>query len=195
MRASLAAAAAVALALVALAGCGDDASLPPPPPAGPDTIFRFSDFQAAPLVDGGEVTLASLRGKVVLFDVFGTWSASSRRTTPLVVSLYARYRAQGLEVVGLAYERTADPVQAREAVTAYRQEFSVPYVLALGPEVAREELRRKALARGEVPTLFVMDRQGVVRDLFEDLPPGHEAILADRIERLLAEPYVPVPGT
>jgi hypothetical protein len=27
-----------------------------------------------------------------------------------------------------------------------------------------------------------------VRDVFEGLPPGHEAALADRLERLLAEP-------
>lgn len=185
--------AGVVLAMV-LAGCSKDAGTEPPARPESGTIFRFSRFTSAPLVSGGEVTLRSLRGKVVLFDLFGTWCLECRRSAPLLVSLHERYRRKGFEIVGLAYEKTGDSAQGRDAVERFRQEFNIPYPLAIGPDVVWEELREKADVPGVVPMLLVMDRQGVVRDVFEGLPPGHEAILADRVERLLAEPHVPLPG-
>lgn len=177
------------------AGCdGDNGN--PDHTDGPQTgmLFRFEQFTSAPRTDGGEVTLRSLAGKVVLLDLFGTWCLPCRRSTPVLVSLYERYRDQGFEIVGLAYEQTRDVAQAKRAVEAFRGEFKIPYILAVGPDVVWEELRKNARITGDVPTMVLMDRQGVVRDVFEGLPPGREAVLADRIERLLAEPYVPVPG-
>ena len=185
---------ALGLAFLA-AGCdGDEAE--PDPADGPDVLmlFRFEQFTSADRTDGGEITLRSLAGKVVLLNLFGTWSAPCRRSTPLLVSLYERYREQGFEILALAYEQTRDVTQTKRAAEAYRSEFSVPYVLAVGSDVLWKELRQNARVVGDMPTFVLMDRQGVVRDLFEGLPPGREAVLADRIERLLAEPYVAVPG-
>lgn len=157
-------------------------------------LFRFEKFQTAPRVDGGEVVLASLAGKVVLLDLFGTWCPPCRRSAPVLVSLYERYRDKGFEIIGLAYEQTPDVEQAKRAAEAFRREFRIPYVLALGPDVLWEELRANAYVKGNLPTFVLLDRQGVVRDVFEGLPPGREAVLADRTERLLAEPYVSLRG-
>jgi len=160
----------------------------------PLMLFRFEKFTSAPRIDDGEVTLRSLAGKVVLLDLFATWSSPCRRSAPLLVSLHERYRGEGFEILGLAYEQTRDMVQAMRAAEAFRSEFRIPYILAIGPDVLWEELRQNTTVMGDVPTIVLMDRQGVVRDVFEGLPPGREAVLADRIERLLAEPYVPLPS-
>ncbi len=176
-------------------GCdGDDAE--PDRMGGPEALmlFRFEKFTSAPRTDGGEVTLRSLADKVVLLDLFGTWSSPCRRSTPLLVSLYERYRDQGFQIVGLAYEQTGDVVQAKRAAEAFRSEFGIPYILAIGPDVLWEELRQNVKVGGDVPTFVLMDRQGIVRDVFEGLAPGREAVLADRIERLLAEPYAALPA-
>ncbi|MBE3070717.1 MAG: TlpA family protein disulfide reductase [Planctomycetes bacterium] len=184
-----------ALGLV-LAGCngGDDGDADPDVAYVTPPLFRFLKFAAAVRTDdGGEVTLKGLSGRVVMLNLFGTWSPQCRRIAPVLVSQYQRFHDQGLEIVGLAYEQTADTAQATRAVEAFRSEFGVPFILALGPEVLWEELRDSAGVRGVLPTIVLMDRQGVVRDVFEGLPPGHEAVVADRLERLLAEPAVPVP--
>lgn len=176
-------------------GCdGDSGESTPASPDETPILFRFEAFTKAPRSDGGEIAVQSLMGKVVLVDIFGTWCAPCRRSAPVLVSLYERYHDRGFEVVGLAYEQTGEPAQSKEAVEAFRREFNIPYVLALGPKVAWDELRRRAGFKGTVPTMLLMDRQSVVRDMFEGLPPGHEALLADRIERLLAEPVVMLPG-
>ncbi len=156
-------------------------------------LFRFETFDAAERTDGGEVSLKSLAGRVVLLDLFGTWCPPCRRATPVLVSLYERFRNQGFEIVGLAYEQTADTAQAKRAVEAFRGEFSVPYILAIGPPAVWDELREHSRVAGVVPTIVLVDRQGVVRDVFEGLPAGHEAVVADRIERLLAEPAALAP--
>ncbi|MBM4017672.1 MAG: TlpA family protein disulfide reductase [Planctomycetes bacterium] len=194
---------AAALLAAALApGCGGKDESPagpadarPPAKSEPEgsVLFRFDRFASATLVDGGEVTLGSLEGRVVLLDLFGTWCPPCRRSTPVLVSLYQRFHERGLEVVGLAYERTADPAGAREAVKGFREEFRIPYTLALGPDVVWQELQAKAQAEGAVPTLLLVDRQGVVRHMFQGLRPGEEAVLAERIEKLLAEPAAPGP--
>ena len=189
------------LAAMLSAGCSGDGQSDQPAkgpnagesPSGTPVLFRFEQFTGAPLVDGGEITLRSLEGKVVLLDLFGTWCSPCRRSIPLIVSLHQRFSGKDLEVVGLAYERTSDEAQAREKVKAFREEFSIPYTLALGPDQAWQELAVKAKAEGVVPTLLLIDRQGIARYMLQGLKPGEEAVLAEQIEKLLAEPAVPVP--
>jgi thiol-disulfide isomerase/thioredoxin len=188
--------AVVAAMPVLVAGCNggqDDAEADAEALRDSTALFRFERFDMAERTDGGEVSLKSLAGRVVVLDLFGTWCPLCRRAAPVLVSLYERFRGQGLEIVGLAYEQTADTAQAKRAVEAFRSEFAVPYVLALGPQAVWDELREHARVVGVVPTILLVDRQGVVRDVFEGLPAGHEAVVADRIERLLAEPAALAP--
>jgi thiol-disulfide isomerase/thioredoxin len=191
---------AIALAAAALAalawGCSgreeaENGGSPERPPGG--VYFWFDRFTAAPLVDGGEVTLDSLKGKVVLLDLFGTWCPPCRRSVPVIVSLYERYRGRGFEIVGLAYERTDNPAEARELIKRFREEFKIAYRVALGPAVVWEELKAKANADEAIPTVLLLDRKGTVRDMFQGLKAGQEAEMADRIEQLMAEPAPPSP--
>ena len=195
---------AVAVAAALAAGCWgsapspDDGSAKPDssarkPGAAHETLFQFEAFTAAPLVGGGEVTVASLRGQVVLLDIFGTWCEPCRKSTPLMVSLYERFRTKGLAMVGLAKELTDDAAQAAESVKSFREEFKVPYRLALCPDTIWDDLTRKAKVDRVVPTVLLVDRHGVVRYLMQGYDPGGEAALSDAIEKLLAEPTGSVP--
>ena len=192
---------AVAALLIATAtvlgiGCSksDESSAPVKPASNEVRVFRFSEFHKAPLIDGGEVTLAGLEGKVVLIDLFGTWCPPCRRSVPILVSLYHRFHAQGFEILGLAYEQPGEESQKIARLKAFREEFGIPYRLAIGPEVVWQELAKNADAQGVVPTLLLMDRQGVVRYITEGLQPGEEALLSQNIEKLLAEPSVKPPA-
>ena len=159
-----------------------------------EVLFQFNAFKSAPLVGGGEVTVESLRGQVVLLDIFGTWCEPCRKSTPIMVSLYERFHAKGLAIVGLAKELTDDAVHAGESVRSFREEFKVPYPLALCPDTIWDDLAEKASARLEVPTILLVDRQGVVRYLVQGYGLGEEATLADDVEKLLAEPTGAVPA-
>ena len=172
-------AACLALAIV---GCGKETA---PPPEGPGGNTPFLITFEADRADGGKVTLDALKGRVVLVDIFGTWCPPCRRAAPVLVSLYERYRTQGFEVVGLAYERTETVEAAKEAVLAFKQDYGVPYVLAIGPEAVKGQIPRGFEG---YPTMVLVDRQGVGRRHFVGFAPGEEAVLAEEIEKLLAEP-------
>jgi thiol-disulfide isomerase/thioredoxin len=172
-------AACLALAIV---GCHKETA--PPGEGSAGTAPFLVQFEAE-RVDGGKVTLEALKGRVVLVDLFGTWCPPCRRATPVIVSLYERYRTQGFEVVGLAYERTETVEAAKEAVLAFKKEYGVPYVLAIGPEAVKGQIPGGFEG---YPTMVLVDRQGVGRRHFVGFSPGEEAALTEEIEKLLAEP-------
>jgi len=64
----------------------------------------------------------SLQGSVVLLDLWGTWCAPCRREMPFLHAAYARYHADGFEIVSVAFDQSAGKVQA------YRQtEHPMPW--------------------------------------------------------------------
>ncbi len=108
-------------------------------------------------LDRRAVRLSHLRGRVVLLNFWATWCAPCRVETPWLVEFDGQYRAQGLEIVGIAMDDgNAD------AVAAFTREFHVGYAIALGNNDVGD-------AYGGVqflPQSFFLDRQGrIVRHL------------------------------
>jgi thiol-disulfide isomerase/thioredoxin len=59
-------------------------------------------------VDGSEVDLTKLRGKVVLLDFWATWCPPCVEEVPNVVAAYKKYHDQGFEVVGVSLDQDKD---------------------------------------------------------------------------------------
>lgn len=63
-------------------------------------------------VDGSQVDLANLHGKVVLIDFWATWCPPCRGEVPNVVAAYKKYHDQGFEIVGISLDQDKDALLA-----------------------------------------------------------------------------------
>ena len=82
-------------------------------------------------LDGGEMTLSKLKGKVVLLDFWATWCAPCRAEIPWLVELSTKYRANGLEVLGVSMDEGR---ANRAKVAPFVRERSVSYTILFGDD-------------------------------------------------------------
>lgn len=122
-------------------------------------------------------SIGQLRGRVVVLSFWATWCSACRMASPRLSELQARYGAQGLSVVGLS---TDDPAEI--APTALR--LNMRY--AVGAD--RKGETTQAHHVNSLPSVFVIDKRGVVRDVSVGYDPGREAQTEALIRALLAEP-------
>ena len=62
-------------------------------------------------VDGREVDLAKLRGKVVLVDFWATWCGPCVQEVPDVVAAFKKYHDKGFEIVGISLDKEKDALE------------------------------------------------------------------------------------
>ena len=105
-------------------------------------------------LDGREVDLEKLRGKVVLVNFWATWCFPCRAEMPVLEAMYQRHKADGFVIVGLAVDHapTAE-------VAAFVRDRGVSYPIA---HVGREAESAFGGVRG-YPTSFLIGRDGVMR--------------------------------
>jgi len=133
-------------------------------------------------LDGKELTLDSLRGKVVLLDFWATWCEPCRMTTPLLVSLQGQYQSQGLEVVGIS---TDDQTTSSQVPSVAKQE-EINYTISANPSVnAGIALAYRA---DSLPTQYLIDKHGRIRWGQQGFSTDEQSVLPQVVQKLLAEP-------
>jgi thiol-disulfide isomerase/thioredoxin len=89
--------------------------------------FRFPDLAGNPVALSDE----RFRGKVVLVNIFGSWCPNCNDEAPLLAAWDRKYRHQGLDIVGLAYELTGNEARDREMVRRFAKRHNIDYTLLL----------------------------------------------------------------
>ena len=119
------------------------------------TITFLRDRPAVPSfaakdLAGNDISLSSLRGKVVLVNFWATWCPPCREEIPDLVELQQKYRDR-LQVIGVSQD-SAPPRAVLEFVVAHRMNY--PTVMST-PEI--EKLFPGVYA---LPTTFIIDPEG-----------------------------------
>jgi predicted enzyme related to lactoylglutathione lyase/thiol-disulfide isomerase/thioredoxin len=114
--------------------------------------FRLTSMEGEAISSGG------LRGRVVVIDGWATWCHPCMKKMPELEALYERWHDEGLEVVGLNWDREAG--KAEEAVTSLGIEWPQVFVPA-DPET--RDLWYQVSSIRTLPRILVIDRDGVLR--------------------------------
>jgi thiol-disulfide isomerase/thioredoxin len=83
-------------------------------------------------LSGQKLTLASLKGKVVLVDFWATWCDPCREEIPHFIELQAKYRDRGFQIVGISMDDSEQPV--REFYKQFRMNYPVAMAAADTPK-------------------------------------------------------------
>lgn len=77
---------------------------------------------ALPDIDNKIVTFADrkYRNKAVIVQILGTWCPNCKDETALLADLYKQYNSNGLEIIGIAFERTGNFTKASEGLTRFK---------------------------------------------------------------------------
>jgi len=122
-----------------------------------------------PGLNGEQVSLSDerFRNKVIVVQFLGTWCPNCMDETAFLSPFYKKYREKGLEVIGLAYERTKDFDRSKKNLDHLKERFDVEYPLLItGYTNNKDEVMRSIPMLNDFrafPTTILIGRKGEVR--------------------------------
>ncbi len=131
-------------------------------------------------LQGGPISVDRFRGKTLVVLFWDTRCVPCTEDLPQLKSLYAAHRAQGLEIVGVNLDLTAD------AVPSYLTQHKVAWPQIFEPG-GLESKPARAFGIVSLPTMFIVDPQGKVTNRgasVEDV----KALFAEEPKKLAEEP-------
>jgi cytochrome c biogenesis protein CcmG/thiol:disulfide interchange protein DsbE len=149
-------------------------------PQGRETIVGGSPLLDKPApeidlatLDGERVRLSDYRGRPVIVNFWATWCIPCRDEFPLLVAAYEAHRDEGLEILGVVHDDTADGARR------FARDYGAGWPMLDDPQDAAWN---DYLGVG-VPMSFFVDAEGVVRAF--SLGGFSESGLASQLERIL----------
>ncbi|MFK7810346.1 MAG: TlpA disulfide reductase family protein [Saprospiraceae bacterium] len=110
----------------------------------------------------------SLKGKVKVYQILGTWCPNCRDETEFLTNYLQKNNNENLEVIALAFEKHKDKKKANAAIRKYKNSFQMPYEMVLaGPSNKKEAAKALPMLNHilSYPTLIFVDKNDKVRKI------------------------------
>ncbi len=129
-------------------------------------------------IDGKNIQLSELRGKVVLVNFWASWCPPCKAEMPAIENVYQHYKEKGFEVLAVDSTIQDNPADVSNFIKA--NDLSFPVLMDL-TGIATKTYRIQSL-----PSTFFIDSFGIIREI-ELGGPMSEVYLELMISKLLEE--------
>jgi thiol-disulfide isomerase/thioredoxin len=126
---------------------------------------------------GKPVSLADLKGQVVMINFWASWCGPCRQEFPALDEMYKKYKPMGFEMVGINVE--SEKADAEKFLGATPVSF--PILFDPDNKVSG------TYGVSAMPTTFLVDRQGRLRWQHRAYKAGDEALYIEQIRAMLRE--------
>ena len=127
--------------------------------------------------DGARISLAGLKGDVVMINFLATWCGPCRQEMPHLEALYQRYSSLGFTLLGVNVED--DPGGAE----AWLAETPVSFPILFDSQNSVTKLYDVVA----MPSTVLVDRSGNIRYVHHGYKPGYENEYLTQIRELIRE--------
>lgn len=126
--------------------------------------FTFPDLTGKPV----SLNDTNFNNKVKIIQLLGTWCPNCMDESKYLGTWYNKNRRRGIEIIGLAYEKSTDLAVSGPKIEKMKQKFGMHYpVLLAGSKNAGEPAKTLPMLNAVLgfPTTIIIDKKGVVRNI------------------------------
>lgn len=109
------------------------------------------------------------KNKVIIVQLMGSWCPNCMDETKFLAGFYDAYKNKGVEVIGLAFERTSDFTKAIGNVTRLKTRFNASYEFLITEKTGKDQASDALPMLNAVmafPTTIYIDKKGNVRKIY-----------------------------
>jgi thiol-disulfide isomerase/thioredoxin len=129
-------------------------------------------------LDGKPVSLASLKGKVVMVNFWATWCVPCRQEMPHLQALYEKYNGLGFELLAVNVEKNN-----AEGARKWLEETPVTFTVLSDPNNEVTKLYKVQT----MPSTVLVARDGTMRFIHHGYKAGYENEYQTQVRALLRE--------
>ncbi len=135
----------------------------------------FIDFNIMD-IDGVKINSTDLKGKVFILEFWATWCEPCRVAIPFLSSIHMKYKDKGVEIIAISLDEDMNDERMKDFV----REYSIPYRVVIADNNIRKKFNIYM-----VPTIFLVDRNGILVNIYRGYLPNMEEVLVKEIEGVL----------